>query len=319
MSLPMRPSPGWRLRVPATAANLGPGFDCFGLALQRYLNLTVVPNGEPGSWEISLSGDGADVLARDKTNLIYRSLLIGAGMERAGIRQKGIVPGVVAHMANEIPIARGQGSSAAAIVAGMAVGQLLVHGEVDRDTLIDQATLMEGHPDNVASAVMGGLVLTREAAGGDVRARVIPTSEGAIFVLAVPEFELPTHTSRAVLPREVPFGDAVFNLRAAAWLAAAWAAGDWAGVAEAMDDRVHQPYRASLIPGFYEVCVAAREAGALAACLSGSGPTILALTLSNADDVARAMERAWRQHGITSRADVTLVDTEGLLIVPNAD
>jgi homoserine kinase len=219
-------------------------------------------------------------------------------------------------MANEIPVARGQGSSAAAIVAGMATGQLLVRGTVDRDALVGQATLVEGHPDNVAAAVMGGLVLTREV-GGNVRVRSVPTTDGAMFVSAVPEFELTTHASRAVLPRQVPLVDAVYNLRATAWLAAAWAAGDWHGVAEAMDDRLHQPYRAALIPGFNEVCAAAREAGALAACLSGSGPSILALALDGADRVATAMEDAWRALGIASRAEVTKVDTEGLVILAN--
>lgn len=306
----MPSSSGWRIRVPATTANLGPGFDCIGLALQRYLHLTIYPAGEPGAWSISSTGEGADVLPRDKTNLVYRSLVLAAGIDQERI------PGLQARMANGIPLARGQGSSAAAIVAGMAAGQLIARGEVDRDTLISQASLVEGHSDNVAAAVMGGLVLTHEI-GGKVRVRRVPTHDGVSFVSAIPEFELATLTSRAILPKLVPHTDAVHNVSAAAWLAAAWSMGDWQGVAEAMDDRLHEPYRAALVRGFNEVRDAARRAGALAACLSGSGPSILALTVGEAERVARAMEDAWHALGIASRAEVTEVDTEGLVIQPN--
>ncbi|HNZ38505.1 MAG TPA: homoserine kinase [Candidatus Latescibacteria bacterium] len=300
---------GWSIRVPATTANLGPGFDCFGLALQRYLNLFVTVRGEKGAWHITLHGEGAGILPRDRTNLIYRALVLGSEVDAESL------PGIAIRMENAIPLARGQGSSAAAIVAGMAAAQLLTTGKIDPDQLINRATLVEGHSDNVAAAVKGGLVLTRESPSG-VAIRPIPTRDGALFVSAVPEFELTTHTSRSVLPQQVPLGDAVFNLRAAAWMASAWAAGDWEAVGNAMEDRLHQPYRAPLIPGFDDVCRAARAAGALGACLSGSGPAIVALALHSSDAVARAMEQAWAKHGITSRAEVTHVDTDGLTIAP---
>ena len=309
----------WRIRVPATTANLGPGFDCFGLALQRYLTMTVQRADEAGAVTLNLSGEGADILPCDETNLIYQSFLIGTGLPRKN------APGLVATIDNEIPLARGQGSSAAAAVAGLAAGHLLAQGTVDRGVVINQGTNLEGHPDNVAPAVLGGLVVTRdpEAVGrmkhtpmSNVCARSIPTSNDITFVLAVPEFEMKTSEAREILPTQVELTDAVFNLRAAAWMAASWVAGDWDGVAEAMDDRLHQPYRARLIPGFYEVCDAAREAGALAACLSGAGPTILALTLDSPDAVAHAMTTTWAEHGIVSTAETTGVDTEGLVVTP---
>ena len=310
---------GWHIRVPATAANLGPGFDCFGLALQRYLSATARRTGAPGGWDLTVHGEGADTLPLDKSNLVYRAFLLGAARGAGATCGAAIaVPGVAVDMTNEIPLARGQGSSAAAIVIGLTLGHLLTRGEVDRSALIALAAAMEGHPDNVASAVMGGLVLTRDA-GGSIHARPIPTRNGVIFVSAVPAFQLATHASRAVLPRQVSLDDAVFNLRAAAWMAAAWAAGDWEAVAEAMEDRLHQPYRAALIPGFHDVCAAAREAGALAVCLSGSGPTIMALTVTRADEVGQAMEAAWRRFGVASRAEIAPVDTEGLRITPFAD
>ena len=297
----------WRVRVPATTANLGPGFDCFGLALRRYLTLDVERLDAPGV-EITLSGQGADSLPRDENNLVYRSFLWGG----AGKTQS--LPGVRMHVNNEIPLARGQGSSAAATVAGLAAQHLLRTGVIDTDALINLGTAMEGHPDNVAPAIMGGLVLSRQESDGTFAVRPIPTANELQFILAVPDFTLNTSDARKVLPFDVQHADAVFNVRAAAWMAASWVAGDWESVGEAMDDRLHQPYRARLIPGFHEVCHAAREAGGLGACLSGAGPTIIAITLADPESIGQAMRDAWLRHGITSEYVVTTVDTEGLIV-----
>ena len=130
---------GWRIRVPATTANLGPGFDCFGLALQRYLSLSVTVRGEKGAWHITLHGEGAGILPRDRTNLIYRALILGSESDAEAL------PGISIHMENDIPLARGQGSSAAAIVAGMTAAQLLTMGEIDPDQLINRAKIGRAH------------------------------------------------------------------------------------------------------------------------------------------------------------------------------
>ncbi len=299
----------WRIRVPATAANLGPGFDCFGLALQRYLTLAAAVLDEDGEWSLNVTGEGADVLPVDRSNLVYQSLLVGFGSE------SGLLPGLHVSMHSDIPLARGQGSSAAATVCGIALGHLLRAGEIEIGELVDEATVIEGHADNVAAAVLGGLVITRDGGSDHVRTLRVPTANGVTFVSAVPDFEVSTSAARKILPREVPFSDAVFNLRAASWVAAAWAAGDWEGVGEAMDDRLHQQYRCALIPGYDAVSAAARSAGALAVCLSGSGPTLLALVPNTADTdaVAGAMVDAWRMHDVTSRADAMPVDTQGIV------
>lgn len=241
---------------------------------------------------------------------MYQSLLVGFGSE------SGPVPGLRVTMHSDIPLARGQGSSAAATVCGIALGQMLRAGELDTDALIDKATVIEGHADNVAAAVLGGLVITRDGGSDHVRTLRVPTAAGVTFVSAVPDFEVSTSAARKILPREVSFSDAVFNLRAASWVAAAWAIGDWRVVGEAMDDRLHQQYRRSLIPGHDSVSAAARSAGALAVCLSGSGPTLLALVPNDTstDAVAEAMVGAWRMHGVTSRADAMPVDTQGVVV-----
>lgn len=299
----------WRIRVPATAANLGPGFDCFGLALQRYLTLTATDVKDDSEWTLVVTGEGADVLPVDRSNLVYQSLLVGFGSE------SGPIPRLRVEMHSDIPLARGQGSSAAATVCGIALGHLLRAGDIDTEKLIDEATVIEGHADNVAAAVLGGLVITRDGGSDHVRTLRVPTASGVTFVSAVPDFEVNTNAAREILPREVPFSDAVFNLRAASWVAAAWAVGDWQGVGEAMGDRLHQQYRSALIPGYDAVSAAARSAGALAVCLSGSGPTLLALVLNDEDTdaVAEAMVSAWRMHGVTSRADAMPVDTQGIV------
>ena len=300
---------GWTVRVPATAANLGPGFDCFGLAFARYLTLSAtVATGENGSFVAHIEGEGASVLPTDKSNLIYRAMLAGFGGDGSN------VPALSISVENDIPLSRGLGSSAAATVAGIAIGQLLSMGKVDLERLVGIAAHIEGHADNVAAAAYGGLIVARGDAGSPIQVRHVPTAAGATFVCAVPAFELSTSDARHILPTEVSLADAVFNLRAASWMIAAWAAGDWPAVAEAMDDRLHQAHRTPLIHGFDAVRDAARNAGALGVCVAGSGPTVLALTIGDSDAVASAMVRAWAERGIECTAAVASVDTDGILV-----
>ena len=295
-----------RVRAPASSANLGPGFDCAGLCLALYHELTVREYGGRG-FELHNSGEGADSLPEDETSLVYRAL--GTAFGRTDHRPGRLV--VESH--SDIPLARGLGSSAAAGLAGLAAGFALAGLEVERPALLDLAMGSEGHADNAAPCLYGGFtVACRHPAG--VRCARLPVPEGLTAVVAIPDFTLATSRSRAVLPRTVDLADAVGNQGRLAQLVAAMATGQLDLLADAMVDCLHQPYRAPLVPGFEAVCRAALAAGALGAALSGSGPTIIALATGGQTDIAAAMAAAWAGAGIRARTHVLEVDEAGLQV-----
>ncbi|MCM3746698.1 homoserine kinase [Paenibacillus pasadenensis] len=255
------------VRVPASTANLGPGFDSLGMALSLY---AWVGMRESDATVIRLHGEGLEGIPTDKSNLIYKvaQLLY----EEAGLS----VPELEIDMYSEIPLTRGLGSSASAIVGALAAANELAGRPLDKDGLLQLATRLEGHPDNVGASLYGGLIV---AAWDGIRADLIrlepPAQMGT--VVAIPRFQLATEKARHALPSELPMKDAVFNVGRSSLLVAAFATGRLELIASAMRDRLHQPYRAPLIPGMAEVLEGAAEHGALGAALSGAGPTLLAL------------------------------------------
>lgn len=263
-----------RLYVPATLANLGSGFDALGVALDLYLEVEAEPSREDAFF---YEGEG---LVEGTDNLIHQGYR--AGVEALGRPYQPLV----IRAFNPIPLARGMGSSSAALVAGVALADRL-YGGLGREGVFALAARLEGHPDNVAPAVYGGFVA---ALADPPLALPLPSPEGALFVLAVPSYEVPTPLARKALPESVPFGDAVYNLaRSALWPAALYA-GRYEALKEACRDRLHQPYRARLMPGVEEAIEGALEAGAWAAFLGGSGPTLAALTpRERVEAVARAL------------------------------
>ncbi|MGQ9510388.1 MAG: homoserine kinase [Thermaceae bacterium] len=251
-----------RLYVPATLANLGSGFDALGVALDLYLEVEATL-GQKDAFLYEGEGkvEGVD-------NLIHQAY-------RAGTEALGRPYQPLAIRAfNPIPLARGMGSSSAALVAGVALADL-VHGGLGRDGVFALAARLEGHPDNVAPAVYGGFVA---ALADPPLALPLPPPKEGVFVLAIPEHEVPTPLARSVLPELVPLKDAVYNLaRSALWPAALYS-GRYEALREACRDRLHQPYRASLMPGVEAAVEKALEAGAWAAFVGGAGPTLAALT-----------------------------------------
>ena len=237
------------VRVPASSANLGPGFDCMAAALALHLELEVEETGE-FAVETDLP------VPRERENLCVRAFerLRPADGFTFGIR-------------SQIPLAGGLGSSAAAIVAGLLAADHLF--ELDAD-LLGLATELEGHPDNVAAALRGGFVV---CADGEAVRFEAPTGLEALVV--VPEQAVRTHAARAALPAEVPLRDAVFNIAHTALLTLGLSNGDWDLVARGLHDRLHEPYRASLFPRSYELALGAHGLGALGATISGAGPTVL--------------------------------------------
>ena len=289
------------VRVPATTANLGPGFDALGLALALYNEIRAA---EADGVTVAIEGHGAGVLPAGDDNVVVRGIRLA--YEAAGRPFKGATVECV----NRIPPSRGLGSSAAAWVGGLVAGNALSGGSLDRDTLLALATRSEGHPDNVAAALFGGLTVS--CADGDrVRAISLPVPAALVWVSLIPEVTSATADARAVLPREVPRADAIFNVQRVALLLAALAAGRTDALPTALDDRLHQPYRLKLFPWMPAVADAARRAGALGCVLSGAGPSLLAGVTGDPTGVARAMEAALERVGIRGRAEAFAVDTSG--------
>jgi homoserine kinase len=273
-----------RVRVPATSANLGPGFDALGLALALYDDVVVRVTDEPGL-TVDVAGMGAATVARNARNLVVRSMR--AAFDRLGGKPRGLE--VVC--ANRIPHGRGLGSSAAAIVAGVAAARALVVGSAERmddDAALALATELEGHPDNVAACLRGGLTLSW-ASGDGPRAIDLDVDPALAPVAFIPGSSSSTRATRRLLPEEVPHGDAVGQAARSALLVEALRHRPDLLLA-ATEDRLHQPYRAEAMPRTAALVAELREAG-VPAVVSGAGPTVLALTTAEGRDAVLAFQR----------------------------
>lgn len=254
-----------KIRIPATSANLGAGFDALGLALTFY---NYVEMEESDRIEIS-SEDGTDIPA-DETNLIYvsaRDLFEVCGKKLGGLRLK---------QKNAIPMARGLGSSSACIVAGLVGANRLLSDPLSADDIVDLAAQIEGHPDNTAPALLGGIV-TAVFDGRKVHWVKQEVFTKLKFAAIIPDFELKTEKARACLPTEVSHKDAVYNLSRAALFSASLLTGKFGNLRTAVHDRLHQPYRMELIPHCREIFDIAYDHGAYGVYISGAGPTIMAI------------------------------------------
>ena len=304
MSEQPQPSAVIRIAAPATTANLGPGYDCLGMALDIWNTIEVEMQPPGSSSSVSVSGEGAGELESGPENLVYRSMrFLYRELDRS-------MPPVKVSCANEIPLARGLGSSAAAIAGGLAAANVLSRGEFNSRELLEMAATIEGHPDNVAAAVMGGLqlVVTQEST-----LYTVPVSVPAPIhaVLFIPETRIATADARAVLPQQLSVPDAVHNMARVALLVAGMATNHTEYLAVATQDRLHQQYRQPLFPAMKLLMKAAMDAGALGAFLSGSGSTVLALTDGREMTVAYEMAEAARQTAVEGTVKVTQPTTLG--------
>ncbi len=302
-----------KVRVPATSANLGPGFDSIGLALQIYneLTLSVAAGLQP---TVEVVGEGAASLPRDGSHLSLRaadSLFKAAGLKP---------PTWNLHQSNRIPPGSGLGSSAAAIVGGLYAANTFLPDPFSRERLLELAIELEGHPDNVAPALYGGMVISCRGCGRWHTFHDAPFP-GLRLLLALPDLTLSTSEARRVLPKQVPRSDAVFNTGRAAALTAALLTGNEEPLSWATEDRLHQPYRCPLIPGAEAALAAARRAGASGAAISGAGPSIIAFWFERgeadlrAGNVAAALEDAFTGAGIRCRVISTAVDNNGVTLL----
>jgi homoserine kinase len=271
------------VEVPASTANLGAGYDCLGLALDLSNRIEVeVRSWSPGGVELEVEGEGQDELTADRENRFVR------GLEAALVAARGELPDGVGWrvaMRNQIPLTRGLGSSAAATIGGLIAGNALAGDVLATSELLRLATEIEGHPDNAAAALLGGLVVSAALDDG-IEAIRFDVPRDLRCVLFIPELRLSTAEMRRVLPETVPLADAVANLGRVA-LGVAGLAGRRVDLIRVLTvDRLHEPYRAAAYPQLPRLVEAARTAGALGACLSGAGSTVIAFT-DRLDAIAR--------------------------------
>lgn len=256
------------IRVPATTANLGPGFDCLGLALDLYNEIEYELLEEKGAFELTIQGEGKDSLSYDKDNLLYQSF------KKAYETMGKDLPGISIKQINRIPLSRGLGSSSAAIVGGLIMANELAGGLLTNDQLLKLAVEIEGHPDNVAPALLGGFVISFKEKNAIIAKKIdIPPSLAATVI--VPEFQLSTRESRQAIPANIPLEDAVFNIGRAALLVASMMGEDYKMMEHALADKLHQNYRAALVPGLLEIIEAAKEMDIIGTALSGAGPSMI--------------------------------------------
>nr|WP_051318201.1 homoserine kinase [Cohnella thermotolerans] len=263
-------------KVPASTANLGPGFDTLGMALSLFAWVDLRPSTPEEGTTITLMGDGMDGLPTDKTNLVYE--VAQMVFERAGVA----LPELHIAIRSDIPLTRGLGSSASAIVGALVAANALIGDPLTQDELFQMASAIENHPDNVGASLFGGIVAAAWDGERAEAVRLEPPAELEALVV-IPAFELSTKKARNVLPESVSMRDAVFNVSNSSLLTAAFATGRLDLLRRAMRDRLHQPYRAALIPGMEKVLREAADNGALGAVLSGAGPTLLLLADGGSD------------------------------------
>lgn len=295
------------VRVPATSANLGPGFDTLGMALDLYLDI-----------EIELSYGMNDVIylngGRAQPRNIPAEKLVAKAMQLVFEKVGREIPPLRVKIHNEIPIGCGLGSSAAAIIAGLSAANFMIGQKYSRQQLMQWALQMEGHADNIVPAMVGGLTTTM-VYEGQVYYQRLAIPDVIQVVAAVPDFMLSTEESRAILPENVNLKDTISNLQRACYLLASIYNADTRNIHMAMDDMIYQPLRKQLIPGFESVFEMAADAGALGVALSGAGPTIIAFCTGNEGQIGQAMMEAFASHGVDSRVLYLHPSAEGVKIL----
>jgi len=284
------------VKVPATTANLGPGFDALGLALDLWNEAEFTATTDK-QITVKVRGDGKDTLPTDKTNAVAEAALLIhklAGKPCSGLQIK---------CNNRVPLSSGLGSSSAAMLTGMLGANALLGNPFSRDEILKTAIETEGHPDNVAPAMLGGLVASIIHENRVVSLRLTLTSKRSSIhvVVVLPDFDFPTKQARAILPNRIDRKDAIHNISRAVIVTEAFRNGDLDMLGEAMEDKLHQPYRLPLIPGASDAISAMKKAGASAVALSGAGPSLIAFSSKHETAIGEAAKRVFAGAGLNSR------------------
>jgi homoserine kinase len=293
------------ITIPATSANLGPGFDCLGLALGLYNHVTFTAVSSP-TLTIDVTGLDAAKVPTDETNVVYQSAC--HMFDRLGKRPSGLH----IQQENNIPVGSGLGSSSTAVLAGLLGANALVDGHFSQADILAIAAAAEGHPDNVAPALLGGLVLG-VMDGEQVHIEQLPIAQQQV-VIVTPNFQLLTKDARAALPSQISRQDAIFNACRLPLLIRALETAAYRKLTLAMQDKLHQPYRLPLIPGMATAFEAAYGAGAAGVALSGAGPSLIAFAPDHHAEIAKAVTAVFQQNNLTCHSWILPIDTAGTLI-----
>ena len=306
------------VKVPASSANLGPGFDCLGMALPIYNIVTIEETVIPGTGiEINIMSDDESIdekvfadIPKDENNLVYKAI-------EMLYNSIGQVPSELKiNIQTGIPIARGLGSSSSVVVGGLLAANKLLGNPADETALLAIATEVEGHPDNIAPAILGGVVLSAQEDDASLSYCKLKWPEEWDITVCIPDFQLSTDISRSILPKDVPMSDAVFNAKHLGMLIQAINTKDIKLMKNAMKDKLHQPYREKLVPGMREIFDAFKhEDGILGCVLSGAGPSILIVSYKyNLDQIKSKVEEIWERQNIKSDIRTLKVEEQGAII-----
>ena len=307
------------VKVPASSANLGPGFDCLGMALPIYNTITIEETVLPGTGiEINILSEDETIddlsfenIPKDENNLVYKAI-------EMLYNSIGQVPSELKiNIQTGIPIARGLGSSSAVIVGGLLAANKLLGDPADETALLAIATEVEGHPDNIAPAILGGVVLANQEDDSSLSYCKLNWPEDWDITVCIPDFQLSTEIARSVLPKEVSISDAVFNAKHLAMLIQALNTGDDKLMKLALKDKLHQPYREKLIPGMREIMeVFKHEDGVLGCVLSGAGPSLLVISYKyDLDKIKSTVKEIWEMQNIKSEIRTLKVEEQGALVL----
>jgi len=293
------------VRVPATTANLGPGYDCLGLTLDIWNEIEFSFSGD--SLTIEIEGEGSDLLTKDSTNLIYQSM-----QSLSKSASCSLPAGLHIKCNNHIPVSSGLGSSAAAVIAGLLGAKALLDIQINDFDLLKLAMSYEGHADNISACLFGGLVITVSSNEELVIKKI--SLKPIHAVIALSDVKISTHQARAVIPGSILLKDAVFNVGRTALLVSSLQEGNYEYLRIAMQDSIHQPFRLGLIPGAEAAISGALEAGAFGAALSGAGPSVIAFVQKNDQKVAEAITKIFNNANCSARIFSTTTTIQGAYV-----
>jgi len=302
-----------KVRVPATTANLGPGFDILGASLSMYNEVEITP-AKNSSGKFTILGEGKTILPKNEKNILWKAMDAVFGL--LDIRDKYKLSDFNIKLKNDIPLSSGLGSSSAARAAGIMAANEICGDKLSIGEMVDLAIRLESHPDNIVPAFYGGICISVQGPGNEFFVEKLPVAKKMKVVVCTPGFELATERSRNILPLKYARKDVVFNSSRIALLTKAFCTNDFSNLSKAMQDKLHQPYRAKLIPVMEEIIEAAEKAGAYGACLSGSGPSMVAFCGDKkAKEVLAVMTKIWKKETVPVKQFILDFESNGAKII----